>query len=90
LPSSCWRAATRHPPKDARSFGASGKSNLRTIQSAASGVLAFWNGIQQADVELAGKKQSMSLRITEVFMRQERAWKLIHRHADVNADPAPT
>jgi NAD(P)H-dependent FMN reductase/ketosteroid isomerase-like protein len=76
--------------KDARSFGSAGESNLSTLQSAASGGLAFWSGIQEADVDLAGKKQSIRLRITEVFMRQEHAWKLIHRHADMSADPATT
>jgi len=73
--------------KDARSFSSSGKSNLKVIQSGASGGLAFWTGLQEADVEMAGKQQSMTLRVTEVFMRQGRAWKLVHRHADMNADP---
>lgn len=71
----------------ARSFGASGKSHLKVIQSDASGALAFWTGVQEADVEFAGKAQSMKLRITEVFRRQDSDWKLVHRHADMNADP---
>jgi hypothetical protein len=32
------------------------------IQSGASGGLAFWTGLQEATVEFAGKRQSMTLR----------------------------
>jgi NAD(P)H-dependent FMN reductase/ketosteroid isomerase-like protein len=71
---------------DAKSFGSFGKSNLKAIQSGASGGLGFWTGLQDAEVELAGKKQSMTLRITEVFTRQNGSWQLIHRHADMNAE----
>ncbi len=71
---------------DAKSFGPSGKSDLKAVQSGASGGLAFWTGLQDAEVELAGKKQSMTLRVTEVFARQNGSWQLIHRHADMNAE----
>jgi NAD(P)H-dependent FMN reductase/ketosteroid isomerase-like protein len=73
--------------EDPKSFGSSGKSDLNAIQYVASGGLAFWTGIQEAEVEMRGEKHSMKLRITEVFMRQGRVWKLVHRHADMNADP---
>ena len=38
-------------------------------------------------VAFAGKAQSMKPRITEVFRRQDGEWKLVHRHADMDADP---
>lgn len=75
--------------RDAKSFGLSSKSDLNTIQSVVRGGLAFWTGVQEAEVEFAGKKQPMKLRTTEIYLRQDGTWKLVHRHADMNADPKP-
>jgi NAD(P)H-dependent FMN reductase/ketosteroid isomerase-like protein len=68
--------------KDAKSFGGNGTTTL-DIKHQESAGLAFWAGIQSAEVEVGGKKQSMSLRITEVFRNENGLWRLVHRHADV-------
>lgn len=51
---------------------------------AASGDVAYWAGFQRSNIRMQGKVQAipMDLRVTEVFRRQDGAWKLVHRHAD--------
>jgi hypothetical protein len=53
------------------------------LQSGSSGGLAFWTGLQHAEVQMDGRRIPMTLRITEVFRVEERKWKLAHRHADM-------
>jgi NAD(P)H-dependent FMN reductase/ketosteroid isomerase-like protein len=71
--------------KDAGSFGKPGKSQLEILQSRASAGLAFWTGLQHAEVRLPDKPKPvpMTLRITEVFRLQDSEWVLVHRHADM-------
>lgn len=70
---------------DAKSFRAGGNSSLEVLQAGASGDLAFWTGLQHAEVRTRDGEQpvSMTLRITELFRLEDGAYKLVHRHADV-------
>jgi len=70
--------------RDAASFVQGNSSKLDILQSG-SGQLAFWTGIQHAQVRLTGKDAPipMTLRITEVFRLEGGQWKLVHRHADM-------
>jgi NAD(P)H-dependent FMN reductase/ketosteroid isomerase-like protein len=68
--------------EDAKIFSPGGDSTLEILQSAASGGLAFWSGLQRAHAVLHGKPVPMTLRITEVFRLEAGQWKLVHRHAD--------
>jgi NAD(P)H-dependent FMN reductase/ketosteroid isomerase-like protein len=71
--------------KGAGMFSGPGESRLEIMQSHASGGLAFWTGLQRAEVRMEPKheKTPMTLRITEVFRFEDGGWKLAHRHADV-------
>jgi NAD(P)H-dependent FMN reductase/ketosteroid isomerase-like protein len=78
--------ATRYR-SDAESFAQGNRNALRILQSDASGGLAFWTGFQDFEGRIGGHQVKMTLRITELFRRQEDDWKLIHRHADQLAEP---
>ena len=68
----------------ARMFATGGQSRLEVFDARASGDVAYWCGIQHATVRLAsdGSTVEMPLRITEIFRRENSAWRLVHRHAD--------
>jgi ketosteroid isomerase-like protein len=69
----------------AASFRDGSTGQFEVMQSASSGTLAFWTGVQHAEVMMEGKDErvSMQLRTTEVFRLEDGEWKLIHRHADL-------
>ncbi len=66
----------------ARQFGPKGESRFEIFEANASGDVGYWTGIQHATVEMGGKTVPMSLRVTELFRREDGDWKLVHRHAD--------
>ena len=72
----------------AGSFRDGSTGQFEVMQSASSGTLAFWTGVQHAEVMMDGKEErvSMQLRTTEVFRLEDGEWKLVHRHADMRKD----
>jgi ketosteroid isomerase-like protein len=71
--------------KGAASFREGSTGHFEILQSSESGDLAFWSGLQHAKARMEGKDGEipMSLRVTEVFRREDGEWKLVHRHADM-------
>lgn len=67
---------------DSKSFEPGGTTRLETWQSGESGGLAYWTGLQHAEVMREGKATKMTLRVTEVFRAEAGGFKLVHRHAD--------
>lgn len=78
------KAVTERVDRDATSFDKGGTTHFEVMQRGTSGDLAFWCGYQVAEARMKGKPEPvpMKLRVTEVFRREDGAWKLIHRHAE--------
>jgi NAD(P)H-dependent FMN reductase/ketosteroid isomerase-like protein len=73
--------------QDAKAFAGPAESRLQILQSHASGDLAFWTGLQHVKAAIGGgEARPMTLRVTEAFRREDGAWKLVHRHADMAKD----
>ncbi|HVZ63965.1 MAG TPA: nuclear transport factor 2 family protein [Lacunisphaera sp.] len=74
----------------AKHFAPGGITSFKVVNAEAADTLAFWSGLQRARMRVPGKPGTipMTLRVTEVFRREGREWKLIHRHADPLARPS--
>jgi ketosteroid isomerase-like protein len=68
----------------AGAFASGSKGHFEIYHSGAAGDVGYWTGLQHAEAMLKGKDKPvpMTLRVTEVFRKQDGEWKLIHRHAD--------
>lgn len=75
---------------DAALFAPESETSFEILDMAASDGVAYWVGFQRASVRMRGSSaaRQMNLRITELFRREDGAWKLVHRHADsLTAEP---
>jgi ketosteroid isomerase-like protein len=86
------RKVIRKNQGDSQRFGPGSRSRLKIIHMKADRQLAYWVGLQEATVNVKGKKKPvpMRLRVTEIFRLEDGQWKLMHRHADMLEKPDET
>lgn len=74
--------------RDAASFERGSSFTLDILEMAASDSMAYWTGYMRGQARMRGKPDPlpMTLRVTEVFRREGGAWKMVHRHADTQAE----
>lgn len=70
--------------KGAENFEAFDKNEFETLQMAADTDIAYWVGLQKCVVRMKGKigPIPMTIRLTEIFRRENGEWKIVHRHGD--------
>jgi ketosteroid isomerase-like protein len=73
------RAALENAPKMFRA----GEADMELVESYASGDMVVLVAIERQHGEVGGMPdQDWSLRVTWVFRREGKEWRLVHRHAD--------
>jgi ketosteroid isomerase-like protein len=76
--------------KDVHAFDEKTESSrFEIFHSGADGDIGYWTGLQHARVRMKGQDEpvAMTLRVTEVFRQGIGGWKIVHRHADMLAEP---
>jgi ketosteroid isomerase-like protein len=76
--------------KDVHAFDPrSQSSSFEVFHAAADDQVGYWTGLQHATVcmKQSDQSQPMTLRVTEVFRKEDGRWKLVHRHADTLVTP---
>ncbi len=48
------------------------------------GDMAYETGIEQGQGAMAGEQIAIDQRVTNVYMREDGAWKIVHHHADIS------
>lgn len=48
--------------------------------------LAYEVGIEQGEMTLAGERASFSHRVTNIYRREDGAWKMVHHHTDLSPE----
>jgi ketosteroid isomerase-like protein len=54
------------------------------------GDMAFTAGYERTEVSINGEPRRYTLRVTQVYRREDGEWKVVHRHADTAPDSAET
>ena len=57
--------------------------NAENIVTTIGGDLAFSVELERYGRKVEGKQEEMTLRATQIYRREDAAWKVIHRHGDV-------
>ncbi|WP_173923141.1 nuclear transport factor 2 family protein [Agromyces sp. Marseille-P2726] len=52
------------------------------------GDLAYTVGYERVSASIDGEPRTFTLRATQVYRRDDGAWRVVHRHADTIAGPA--
>ncbi len=52
------------------------------VAAGASGDLAYTVAYENVTVSIENVPKSFTLRVTQIYRRQDGAWKLVHRHGD--------
>ncbi len=68
----------------AAAVNAEGEITIELLACHVAGALAYTVAIERGHVRAAGATEAApkALRVTEIFRKEQGAWRLVHRHAD--------
>jgi ketosteroid isomerase-like protein len=82
-----WSDVSRAIRSVASVYSGSNVVEFEVVAAEVSGDLAYLVGYEWAASSIAGSAdESLGLRITQVYRREDDEWKLAHRHADPRPD----
>lgn len=61
-----------------------GKVKLRGQLIQVAGNVAYELGVEQGDVGLSGERVSVEHRVTNVYRREAKGWRIVHHHTDTS------
>jgi ketosteroid isomerase-like protein len=50
--------------------------------------MAYTVGLERSSVSVDGKPRTYTLRVTQVYRREDGEWKVVHRHGDELTEPS--
>jgi ketosteroid isomerase-like protein len=77
---------TRSAFEQVGSLASGGHVQLRDQIIQVGADLAYEVGIEDGEITLAGERVPINQRVTNVYRREDGAWKLVHHHTDLSPD----
>jgi ketosteroid isomerase-like protein len=74
------------PWKQVASLCSKGKVALRGQRITVAGGMAFETGIEKGQITMAGRTVNIEHRVTNVYRREGRNWKVVHHHTDLSPE----
>ncbi|CAN5635916.1 hypothetical protein BH23CHL2_BH23CHL2_31950 [soil metagenome] len=75
---------TRSAFEQVGSVASGGQVRLRDQMIHAGTDLAYEVGVEEGEITLAGERVSISHRVTNIYRRENGAWKMVHHHTDLS------
>jgi ketosteroid isomerase-like protein len=86
LVDSGWDGVSQVFERLASTFSDCTSYDFEMLAAGASGDLAYTLGYEHTSTSIRGEPQSYTLRVTNIYRREDGEWKLVHRHADPVVD----
>ena len=64
--------------------------DIELVAAAAHGDLAYSIAYEHTTASVEGTPRTYTLRVTQIYRREDGVWKVVHRHGDELATPAAT
>ena len=76
--------------KLARDFSTAAATDVELVAADVSGELAYTVHREMTSTSVRGAPRDYTLRVTQVYRREDGLWKVVHRHADTEIRAADT
>ena len=74
------------PWEQVASLCSGGKITLRGQRIRVAGGAAFETGVEKGQITVAGTKLNFEHRVTNIYKRDGRNWKIVHHHTDLSPE----